>query len=159
MVGFDDAAMMGLGVVNAGVQAYGAHKQKKQQRKAGKIQKEGARRDLAFQQKELDESKVDTNFNFDEAIKALTEESGDRGIQHSSIRQDDENRQNYLRNRRLSAIDRQKAQLAAQGMDQERLWKIDKKMKKTQDMMNMISSALLQGGSGVAGGLGMTMGQ
>lgn len=154
--GYDDAAMAALGIINAGVQAYGGANIRKKQKKAKKIQQGDYLRKLAEQQRELDENKVDVNYGFDANIDDISEDTMDRGVYHSGIRTDAIDEQNYLRNRRLSALDRQKASLAAGGLTTEKLWTINDQIDKTQNTMALISAALMQGATGVGQVYGAT---
>lgn len=154
MVGFDDAAMMGLGAVNAGVQIAGQVAQKRQQGKLDKMSKQQARRHHGYEMKNLQLEKEQTDRSAGLAQQDSRESDADRGLLNSSQRDYNRGQIEGERSRRQDALDRQIALKNADWMDQERAWKIQRKMQKTAQITSMISSMLLQGGSGVAGQMG-----
>lgn len=154
MMGFDDAAMMGLGAINAGVQIYGAQQQKKGQKKLQQIQHSGQERDYNDKLKELGIGQEDVNRQAGLAQQGSREGDFDRGMGNSGQRDYNRNQIEGDRGRRYDALERQKTRLKADWMDSERSLGIQRKMKKTADTMSMISTALMQGGSGVGGAMG-----
>ncbi len=159
MVGFDDAAMMGLGAANAGVQIYGQQVQKRQQGKLDKMSKEQARRHHAEEMHGYQLQKEDTDRQAQgvgghSAQQTNSEDANDRGVYNGSQRGVDSGLIEGERQRRQTALDRQITLANSDWMDQERAWKIQKKMAKTAQITGMISTMLLQGGSGVGGAMG-----
>lgn len=154
MVGFDDAAMMGLGAVNAGVQIYGQMAQKRQQKKLTKMDQEQGRRHHGDQMLNLQLEKEDTDrqagYQQQDTREGITDQQGNSNSESGYLR----NKIEGERSRRQSALDRQVTLANADWMDQERAWKIQKKMAKTQQITSMISTALLQGGAGAGGMMG-----
>lgn len=154
MVGFDDAAMMGLGAANAGVQIYGQHAQGVQQKKLDKMSKTGARRQHQYEMKNLGLEEEDTDRQAGLAQQDTRENDADRGLLNSGEHGYNRDQLEGQRTRRQDALDRQISLKNADWMDQERAWKIQRKMQKTAQLTGMISTMLLQGGSGVGGAMG-----
>lgn len=151
---FDGAVMMGLGALNAGVQIAGQQSQQRRQKKLDKMSKNQARRRQGFEMKNLQLEKEDTDRQANLAQQTSRESDADRGLINSSQRDYNRGQIEGERSRRKDALDRQIALKNADWMDQERAWRIQKKMQKTAQLTSMISSMLLQGGSGVAGQMG-----
>jgi hypothetical protein len=157
MVGFDDAAMMGLGAINAGAQIYGQQTQKRGQKRLLGIQRQGEERhhgeELAELQKQEDEANRQAGLQQMQNQENAGEQFQGSGGHDS---QADYYRQQTETNRRLQteAIQRKRNSLNADWMDQQRSYKIQKKMQKSQQLMSMISTALMQGGSGAGAAMG-----
>lgn len=154
MVGFDDAAMMGLGVLNAGVQIAGQEYQRRQQKKLGKIDKAATKRKRDAAELDFRLAHADTDranyYNQQEIGNNLGDQQGYGGSQ--------ERFQKRLANedtsRRHQALERQRTMMKADWADEDKARSIQKKMAKNQRMMSMISTMLLQGASGVGGAMG-----
>lgn len=159
MMGFDDAAMMGLGAANAGVQIYGQHAQGVQQKKLDKMSQQGARRQHGYEMTQLQLQKEDVDRQAQgvgghSEQQQNQENAADMGRINGSQVGTDRDLIEGDRQRRQDALDRTIALKNADWMDQERAWKIQKKMQKTAQLTGMISTMLLQGGSGVGGAMG-----
>lgn len=159
MVGFDDAAMMGLGAANAGVQIWGQHAQGVQQKKLTKMSQQQARRqhdetmtNLRLQQEQTDREAQGVGGHSEQQNNR--EAAAEAGRSFGSQVGTDRDLIEGERQRRQDALNRQITLQNADWMDQQRAWKIQRKMQKTQQLTSMISSMLLQGGSGVGGVMG-----
>lgn len=159
MMGFDDAAMMGLGAANAGVQIWGQHAQARQQKKLTKMEHEGQARHFYADMKNLQLQKEDVDRQAQgvgghSAQQNNREAAADAGRLTGSQVGVDSGLIEDERKRRQDALDRQMTLMNADWMDQQRAWKIQRKMQKTAQLTSMISSMLLQGGAGVGGTMG-----
>lgn len=158
MVGFDDAAMMALGAINAGVQIAGNQRVKKLQKKLDKMQKAATRRQFQRAAEDVYEERRDASRELNDAEAMLKDQLQERGLTESSIATDEEADMAYDRERRMRALTRRAEDIEYDRGLTESGWRINKKIKKTQDTMNMISMALMQGGGGVAQGMGASLG-
>lgn len=154
MVGFDDAAMMGLGVLNTGIQMFGQRAQARQQKKLGRIEHEAASRNYKNDLLNLRLQGAEVNRDASDAQSGTREDMGDRGMLDSSERNYQSSRLEDERLRRQEALARQTSMMNADWLDYNRKLDIQKKMAKTQQTMSMISGMLMQGGSGAAGMMG-----
>lgn len=154
MVGFDDAAMMGLGAINAGVQIAGQQQQKRGQKKLDKIGRKQDKRHYERQQLELGLAQEDVNrqagYDQEEIRNNLIDQQGPGGSQEQVMR----GRREGERSRRYDALEREKVAQQADWMDKQKAYKIQKKMQKNAQTMSMISTMLMQGASGVGGAMG-----
>lgn len=154
MVGFDDAAMMGLGAINAGVQIYGQQLQKRGQKKLDKISRAQKQRNYEADLRDIDLQKDDVNRQAYYQQSENKQEIGDRQGPGSSYERHVSDRLEGERSRRYDALSRQKSMMQADWLDEQRAYKIQRKMQKNAQTMSMISSMLLQGGAGVGGMMG-----
>ena len=154
MVGFDDAAMMGLGAVNAGVQIAGQQYQKRKQKKLDKMGRAQEQRHYDRQMKELGLQQEDVNRQNQYDQQDIRETVSDAQGPDSSYQQHLQGRREGERGRRYDALEREKVAMKADWMDKQKAYKIQKKMQKNAQMMSMISSMLLQGASGAGGMMG-----
>jgi len=154
MMGFDDAAMMGLGAINAGVQIAGAQAQKRGQKKLQKIQQGQEQRHHDFDIKNLGLQQEEVNRNAADLQRNTREDVVDQQGASSSQRNDRWNRNEGERSRRYDALERQKTALNLDWADHITQQKIQRRMQKTQETMQLISAALMQGGSGVGAAFG-----
>lgn len=154
MVGFDDAAMMGLGAANAGVQIYGQKVQERGQKKLTALDRRGQLRHHQYDIKNMELGQEDVNRQAGLQQQDSREGDADRGMLNSSQRGYDRSQIEGNRQRNYDAIERQKTMANADWMDNESAFRLQKKMAKTQKTMGMISTMLLQGGSGVGGAMG-----
>lgn len=154
MVGFDDAAMMGLGAVNAGVQIAGQQYQKKKQKKLDKMGRAQEQRRFDRQIKELGLAQEDVNRQNTYDQQDIRENVSDNQGPDSSYQRYLQDRREGERSRRYDALEREKVAMQADWMDKQKAYKIQKKMQKNAQTMSMISSMLLQGASGAGGMMG-----
>lgn len=154
MVGFDDAAMMGLGAVNAGVQIYGQQLQQRGQRKLDRLSKATRFRKQSEVEEDARLQHADISRANDEAQLQNRNELGDQQGYGGSEQRRNARLMNEDSSRRHQALDRQLTRLRADWADEDRVRSIQKKMAKNQRTMGMISSLLLQGASGAGGMLG-----
>lgn len=153
MVGFDDAAMMGLGALNTVNQMVGAQQQKRQQKKLTKMGKAATARhradtmqDIGLEQKDVDRDAVRDQVT-------LTSDIGDQQGPGGSYRNLISDRRETDRSERQQALERQKSRLQADWLDEDRARSIQKKIAKNAARMQMISGLLQQGGSSLGGGM------
>ena len=154
MVGFDDAAMMGLGAVNAGVQIAGQQYQKRKQKKLDKMGRAQEQRHFDRQIKELGLQQEDVNRQNTYDQQDIRENVSDVQGPDSSYQVHLQDRREGERSRRYDALEREKIAMQADWMDKQKAYKIQKKMQKNAQTMSMISSLLMQGASGGAGMMG-----
>jgi len=152
--GFDDAAMMGLGALNTGVQIYGQQMQKRGQKKLMKLQQGQEQRHHDADLKELNLQEEDVNRKAGLAQQDSREADYDRGMGQSSQRDYNYNQIEGERSRRYDALERQKNAMNLDWADHLTQQKIQKRMAKTQQTMQLISAALMQGGAGVGQAMG-----
>src|SRR5690242_19562425 len=139
MIGFDDAAKMGLGVINSGIQIAGQISQNRQQKKLTKIDKaaEKRKRDAAELDFRLQHADIDRGVS--RANQEVTTNLGDQqgyggsqaGYERRTIGDD--------ASRRHQALERQRTLMHADWADEDRIRGIQQKMAKTQRTMGMIS--------------------
>lgn len=159
MVGYDDAAMVGLGAVNAGVQIAGQMAQKRQQKKLTQMDRAQQARHFQDQMKNLQLEKEDVDRQAQgvgghSAQQNNREAAAEAGRLFGSQVGTDRDQIEGERKRRQEALDRQITLANADWMDQQRAWKIQRKMQKTQELTGMISTMLLQGASGIGAAKG-----
>ena len=153
-----DAMSMGMGMANAGIQFAG---QQMQQRQANKIQsanRKMTKRGRAGQLEDLKLAGDENNRQANDVMTGITRDSagGDDGEGtsanfFSSQRKDSTNKVEGERKLRQDAIAREKLRLESQWHDEDKIYKAQKRMAKTQKYMDMASSLLNSG----AGGMGM----
>jgi hypothetical protein len=149
MFGFDDAAGMGLGMANAGIQAYGASVAKRHAKKAAKVQEAERLAQYKDQQQDLDLSAIDTKRQGYMASENAESDDVERGLGRSTIASQNQTTINNTRDRRLNAIGRGKARLTRGFEAENKVKKIQRRAEKAQAMFSMIGSLM---GGGLSGG-------
>ena len=154
MVGFDDAAMMGLGALNAGVQMFGATQQARYNRQLQALQRAQAERHYEDDIKNVGLNREDTTrqnyFGQQQSRDAWADQQGVGGSMQNVSR----DRMQGAADRQIAALNRQETMLTADWIDQKKMWELQDKMAKSAQTMSMISGLLMQGGSGAAGAMG-----
>lgn len=154
MFGFDDAANMGLAAINAGVQIYGQRQQQRYQDKMQDISYEQALRHYEDKMADLQREREGVNRSAYHNQMATRNAIGDQQGPGSSYGRYVADRQERDRSLRYQALMRESDRTAADWIDYTKMMEIQKDMQKSQQTMGMISSLLLQGGSGVGAAFG-----
>lgn len=142
-----DPATLGIifGAASTGLNFMGGRKQAGISKSQRKHQEKVAHRKYGEDVRELDEQAVDVNYNANEAIKNSDEAANERGIYDSSIRTDATAKINRDRDRRLSAMERQKGYMSAALDDQDYMFGLQNRMADAQRWMQVAQ--------GITGGL------
>ena len=151
---YDDAAKMGLGMINSGVQIAGQQSAKRNQRKLRKLSEAQEQRHHKDQLHDLGLAEEDVNrqagYQNDQIREDMGDQQGPGGSQAGHLQRRNEGE----RSRRYKALETQKTRLTADWLDEEKAAKINSKMAKNAARMQMISGLLQQGGSSLGGGNG-----
>lgn len=152
MFGFDDAAQMGLGAINTGFQIFGANQQARYASKMAALQRAQAERHYKNDMLNLQLEGEDTNRKSYWQNQANRDNIADQQGVGGSFQRVSHDRLMGERDRRLEALDRQGKMMTADWIDQQKMWDLQDKSAKSQQLMSAISGLLMQGASG-AGGL------
>ena len=153
-----DAMSMGMGLANAGVQFAGQQANQRQANKINSTNRRMTKRSRANQLEDLKLAGDENNRQANDTMTGITRDSagGDDGEGtsanfYSSQRKDSTNRVEGERKLRQDAITRERQRLESQWHDEDKIYKAQKRMAKTQKYMDLASSLLNSG----AGGMGM----
>lgn len=153
-----DAASAGTGMIQAGLQAYGQYANEQQQKKIQSTNRRATKRGRANQLEDIKLAGDENNRQANRASTGITLDSagGDDGEGtsanfFSSQRGDNLNKVEGERKLRQDALQREKLRLESNWHDEDKIYKAQKRMAKTQKYMQIATSLLNSG----AGGMGM----
>ena len=149
---------MGAGLVTAGIKFAGNQMNQRQANKINSTNRRMTKRSRANQLEDLKLAGDENNRQANDTMTGITRDSagGDDGEGtsanfYSSQRKDSTNRVEGERKLRQDAITRERQRLESQWHDEDKIYKAQKRMAKTQKYMDLASSLLSSG----AGGMGM----
>ena len=149
---------MGAGLVTAGIKFAGNQMNQRQANKINSTNRRMTKRSRANQLEDLKLAGDENNRQANDTMTGITRDSagGDDGEGtsanfYSSQRKDSTNRVEGERKLRQDAITRERQRLESQWHDEDKIYKAQKRMAKTQKYMDLASSLLNSG----AGGMGM----
>jgi hypothetical protein len=148
MMGFDDAASMGMGMINAGIQAGMATGQFRRQKKLQELQKGVERRGTQAELAGIAQEGQQAQHQAGMQEAANAGDANDRGVAGGSIPAGANTEVEYQKGQRLQALSRQRDLITANQIDQEKMWNIQREMSRAQRQMQLISSFMQQGGGG-----------
>ena len=149
---------MGAGLVTAGIKFAGNQMNQRQANKINSTNRRMTKRSRANQLEDLKLAGDENNRQANDTMTGITRDSagGDDGEGtsanfYSSQRKDSTNRVEGERKLRQDAITRERQRLESQWHDEDKIYKAQKRMAKTQKYMQIASSLLNSG----VGGMGM----
>lgn len=137
----------GAGMLNAGIQVAGQIAQGRSQRKNNSRQRRMVKRNRAAQMREMDLEKQDINRGFNDAASGINADAAGAGDEtsanfHSSQRQYNQGQVSQERNRRLDALERQRALMNDTWHDEDKIMKTQKKMARLQQYLDYTNQFL-----------------
>lgn len=135
-----------LSILNTGINASKASRQKSLQRKANRINAQALDKNYDLAKRKLASEEAHANKENVDAERMLNESAEERGIFDSSIRQDMQGERGYSHGRRMQAL-----QFAREGLDNQyftdkKLAKINRLMSDSSGYLDMIQQ-FIQGGA------------
>ncbi|SRR6266403_581779 len=154
MMGFDDAAGMGMGMLNSVAQIPFQIKQGQLQKKQRQLGQKQATQDFQQKQAEISDEKRSMNRQTTLGEQRSQDQTADRGLQNSSIPNDNNANAEWERGLRNQALDRRSNYNANSFSNEQQGWKYQRQQQRTQYYSSMLSNMLQQGGQGAMSSIG-----
>lgn len=153
MLGAAAGAEAGMGMLNAGIQAAMGAGLNRKQKKLNELNRGLSRRETQEKLDDITQEGQQTQHGAFMQEQGNEGQANDRGVADSSIPEGENKEVEYQKGQRLQSLNRRKNNVTANAADQEKMWKIQREMDRSQQQMSIISSFLQNGASGM-GALG-----
>lgn len=151
--GYDDAAMLALGAVNAGLGMMGGNVEKRTNRRLMSLEKKKLERNVKRSKQELTLQEHELRRQDDINERNINEDMNGRGVLHSSLTNDAQGERQHQLDTKLSAMDRARQDLDwdyKMAVEQARL---TKQMTDANNWITMLQTAIQGGAMGVSAAL------
>lgn len=137
---------LGLSVINTGLNASKANRQKSLMRKASRINAQALEKNYDLSKRKLASEEAHANKENADAERNINESASERGLFDSSIKTDEQGERGYSYGRRMEALKFARESLENQYFTDKKLAKINQLMNDSSGYLDMIQQ-FIQGGA------------